>query len=54
MRVRNHIYRKQIMVVPIMLKSVLLGSFYSKIGLDLCITVVNERNKEEHAYPYSK
>ena len=44
MRVGNHIYRKQ-MVVPTMLKFVLFGPFYSKIGLDPCITVVKETKK---------
>ena len=43
-RVGNHIYRKQ-MVVLMMLKLLLFGPFYSKNGLDPCITVVRETKK---------
>ena len=48
-RVGNHIYRKQ-MVVPMMLKFLLFGPFYSKIGLDPCITVVRETKKNIHLH----
>ena len=48
-RVGNHIYRKQ-MVVPMMLKFFLFGPFYSKIGLDPCITVVRETKKNIHLH----
>ena len=51
MRVGNHIYRKQMVVVPTMLKFVLLfGPFYSKIGLDPCIAVVKETKKNIHIH----
>ena len=48
-RVGNHVYRKQ-MVVPMMLKFLLFGPFYSKIGLDPCITVVRETKKNIHLH----
>ena len=49
MRVGNHIYRKQ-MVVPMILKFLLFGPFFSKIGLDPCITVVKETKKNMHIH----
>ena len=49
-RVGNHIYGKQIMVVPTMLKFLLFGPFYSKIGLDPSITVVKETMKNIHIH----
>ena len=49
MRVGNHIYRKQ-MVVPMILKFLLFGPFFSKIGLDPCITVVRETKKNIHLH----
>ena len=48
-RVGNHVYRKQ-MCIPMMLKFLLFGPFYSKIGLDPCITVVRETNKNMHLH----
>ena len=48
-RVGNHVYRKQ-MVVPTMLKFLLFGPFYSKIGLDPCITVARETKKNMHLH----
>ena len=49
MRVGNHIYRKQL-CIPTMCKFVLFGPFYSKIGLDPCITVVKETKKNMHIH----
>ena len=48
-RVGNHVYRKT-MCIPTMLKFLLFGPFYSKIGLDPCITVVRETNKNMHLH----
>ena len=48
-RVGNHIYREQI-CIPTMCKFVQFGPFYSKIGLDPCITVVKETKKNIHIH----
>ena len=48
-RVGNHVYRKK-MVDPMMLKFLLFGPFYSKIGLNPCITVVRETKKNMHLH----
>ena len=49
MRVGNRVCRKQ-MVVPTMCKLVLFGPFYSKIGLDPCITTVVKETKKKNIY----
>ena len=49
MRVGNHIYRKQMYILT-MCKFVLFGPFYSKIGLNPCITVVKETKKNIHIH----
>ena len=48
-QVSNHIHRNR-MVIPTMLKFVLFGPFYSKIGLDWSITVVRETKKNIHMH----
>ena len=48
-RVGNHIYREQI-CIPTMCKFVQFGPFYSKIGLNPCITVVKETKKNIHIH----
>ena len=50
MRVANHIYKEQI-CIPAMCKFICsIGLFYSKIGLDPCITVVKETKKNIHIH----